>query len=133
MHFPAELSALPQMMDYVQNSLQKVPFSKGQKRKIELALEEALVNIIHYAYPLLKSGSIDLSCTLVDNNIFEVVIQDEGHPFNPLQLERPIDLHSDLEERQAGGLGIYFILELMDHVTYERKGKHNILRLQKRY
>jgi anti-sigma regulatory factor (Ser/Thr protein kinase) len=60
-----------------------------------------------------------------------VDVEDEGKPFDPLQVPPP-DLHSPLQERQVGGLGIHFIKQLVDEVTYARVDGRNRLHLTKR-
>ena len=60
----------------------------------------------------------------------EIIIADEGIPFNPLSVPEP-DVHVPIEERMIGGLGIFMIRKLADDVTYERDGNRNVLTLVK--
>ncbi len=108
---------------FEQNSLDHASLSK-----IDLALEEALANIIMYAYPDGKTGEVTLDMN-VENNAIKMKISDKGIPFNPLEKETA-DLNVSLEERKIGGLGIYLIKEIMDKVEYEYKEKNNILNLE---
>ena len=90
-------------------------------------MEEALVNIIKYAYPD-GNGDMEISCILNGQDQFVVEIADTGIPFNALSVADP-DIASGVEERKVGGLGIYFIKTLMDDVAYTREDGKNILRM----
>lgn len=107
---------------FQQNNLAQTPFSQ-----INLALEEALANVIMYAYPEGTQGDVTLSMKAEDNAI-QMEISDKGVPFNPLQ-QQETDLDVPLEERKIGGLGIHLIKEIMDSVTYEYREGRNVLRL----
>lgn len=56
---------------------------------------------------------------------------DNGAPFDPTGVAPP-DLASPLAGRQIGGLGLHFVHQFMDEVTYRRDGAHNRLTLTKR-
>jgi anti-sigma regulatory factor (Ser/Thr protein kinase) len=47
-----------------------------------------------------------------------VALRDYGHPFDPSRVPEP-DINAGLEERKAGGLGLYLIRKLMDEVHFE--------------
>jgi serine/threonine-protein kinase RsbW len=125
--FSAKLETLPSMMQWAEEILK--PLQLPYENKILLALEEALVNIIHYAYPEKEKG-IEIECRLF-SDFLEFVIRDQGKPFNPLLLKEP-SLNQSLEKRKEGGLGILFIKKCMDEVKYERKEPFNILILKKK-
>ena len=97
---------------------------------VNLALEEALANVIMYAYPEGTQGEVTLTAKVADNAIC-MEIKDEGTPFNPLQ-QQEANLDVSLEERQIGGLGIHLIKEIMDEVEYVYEDGRNELRMRKR-
>ena len=97
---------------------------------INLALEEAVVNVMNYAYPEGTIGEIDISVTFSDGSI-TFTIQDTGTPFDPTKVSNP-DTSLSAEERPIGGLGIYLVRELMDEVSYCYENNHNILTLKKK-
>ena len=110
---------------------------KRQTRNIVLALEEALANVINYAYPKGELGSIDidiLAMPAVSEQIpgdITFVISDSGAPFNPLE-KQSVDVEQVMDDRQVGGLGIYLYQQLMDTVLYNRTGDgRNVLTLTK--
>ena len=59
-----------------------------------------------------------------------MTVIDDGHPFDPLAVPMP-SLHADLEHRAVGGLGIFLLRQLADHVAYERRDGTNRLTLTK--
>ena len=103
---------------------------------INLALEEAVSNVMLYAYPG-KSGQVLVECTkkmkgerLKDEGQIIFTITDSGVPFDPTQQEDP-DVTQSAEERPIGGLGIFLVRQIMDDIRYERKDEKNILTLVK--
>jgi serine/threonine-protein kinase RsbW len=122
---PATLESLPQFIAFVSSWAGKEGFEERQIMEIELATEEALVNIIRYAYGGAE-GDIEIACAHVDDRGFVITIADSGSPFNPLLAREP-DLSADISERQIGGLGIFLLRKFIKDVEYERTGGKNIL------
>jgi anti-sigma regulatory factor (Ser/Thr protein kinase) len=118
------------MLDWICNHLSEMEFNSTTLRKIELASEEALVNIIRHAYQE-RPEIIEIKLKLFPKSHVEISIQDSGPPFNPLKVKEP-DLTSNLEERAMGGLGIHFIKKNMDEVRYHRLENANVLILIKK-
>lgn len=106
-------------------------FMKPYPREVRLAVEEAVVNVIDYAYPEGVEGDIEIKL-MTDGNSFRVQIIDSGIPFDPTAQVRA-DTSLSAEERQIGGLGILLVRELMDSINYERIDGKNILTLSKKY
>lgn len=127
--FCANLNSLHPMLEWIRAHLEEAGFSDVEVRRIEIALEEALVNIISYAYQG-KEGMIELNYHLSEKYV-ELVIKDQGLPFNPLKQIKKADPLIPIEEREVGGLGILFILEIMDKVDYTRSRETNTLTLRK--
>lgn len=103
---------------------------------INLALEEAVSNVMLYAYPG-TSGQVLVECEVKNQqqkaNSQQLVftISDSGVPFDPTQQDDP-DVTQSAEERPIGGLGIFLVRQIMDDILYERKDNKNILTLTKR-
>lgn len=94
---------------------------------LELALEEAVVNICTYAY---KEPPRVIEVRIFrDERRFGVDLVDEGIPFDPLEDVSEPDRTAPLEERAQGGLGVLLIRRVMDEVHYRREGGRNILSL----
>lgn len=96
---------------------------------INLVIEEAVSNIIFYAFNDDDKHEIKISISL-ENNRLNIKITDDGIPFNPLLQQQP-DVTLSAEKREVGGLGIFLIAQIMDEVNYERNENKNILTLKK--
>jgi anti-sigma regulatory factor (Ser/Thr protein kinase) len=82
----------------------------------------------HEYYPLRlfqEKGEISVVCDLSADQI-EFVVKDRGALFNPLVQKPSVDRSAELEEREVGGLGIFFVHQLMDSVHYEREEPFNV-------
>lgn len=102
--------------------------------ELTLVLEEVFTNVVKYGYPRdadLASSGIDLIMTWKPGEV-RVTIEDAGVPFNPLESPKP-DVNLPFEDRGIGGLGVHFVLSLMDEVGYERTQDKNRLTMVKRY
>lgn len=96
---------------------------------IRLALEEAISNTIKYGYDDDRVHSIEVRVSL-ENRRLDLVISDDGRPFNPLDVSDP-DLSLPVQSRPQGKLGIFLLRSVMDEVEYARRDEKNILRLTK--
>jgi len=124
-----QMSELERMKTFILEMLQTMDIDDSQAKDIRLAIEEAVVNIIEYAYEDNQKGTVELQMTTTEQQL-EIVLTDHGKPFDPT--ERPaVDVDAPLEERQVGGLGIYFMRQLMDSINYERIDGQNVLTLKK--
>jgi sigma-B regulation protein RsbU (phosphoserine phosphatase) len=118
------------MSEYVEQMGEKLELSPSTVMNLQLALEEAITNIILYAY---KEQGKDISVTFTKTgNELEVVIEDSGVPFDPTAMEDPDHLDATAEERPIGGLGIFLVKKLMDNVSYKREDGKNVLIMKKR-
>lgn len=120
------LSAM--IIDAVMSS-EDMPKDEALLFKLRLAVEEAVENIVNYAYND-KAGYLEAD-TFVKDGVLSIVLQDAGVPFNPLDKEDP-DITLSAEERPIGGLGIFLCKKLMDSVEYEFVNGCNKLTIRKR-
>ena len=96
---------------------------------LNLALEEAVTNVVLYAYPTDSRGEVELTATCQDDQL-RFVLSDRGKPFDPTA--RPeVDITASLEDRPIGGLGIHLVRQIMDRVLYEYADGKNILTMIK--
>ncbi|MBR4519858.1 MAG: SpoIIE family protein phosphatase, partial [Paludibacteraceae bacterium] len=99
-------------------------------KKMEMALEEAVVNIVNYS----QAEYIDLTITsrqTADERRFAVQLTDNGVPFDPTA--RPdTDTAQLANDRQIGGLGIALLKQIADEVHYSRIDDRNELILIKK-
>jgi anti-sigma regulatory factor (Ser/Thr protein kinase) len=96
---------------------------------LNLVLEEALSNVIFYAFTDEKEHDIKIDMTLYGKDL-TIRITDSGIPFDPTTRQEP-DITLPAEERPIGGLGILLILKMMDKVEYARIKNQNVLTLTK--
>ncbi len=122
---PARMDSLHAFMELAAVCAGNHGFSPGRINDIELALEEIIVNIISYAYPG-GEGHIEVICRPDARNRLVFEIADSGVPFNMLACGDP-DRTAGIEERRIGGLGVFFVKQLMDEVHYRREDDRNIL------
>jgi anti-sigma regulatory factor (Ser/Thr protein kinase) len=103
-------------------------FSEDKLHDIQLATEEALLNIFQYAYPGEYKGEVEVTCEMRNHSELNIRILDTGIPFDILSLSEP-DLTCPLPDRKIGGLGCYLIRNMADGVQYRRQGDTNVLNL----
>ena len=97
--------------------------------QLNLALEEAVVNVMNYAFPAKEVHSFTITAdTEIDGNpeTMQFSLVDDGVPFDPTQQEAP-DVTLSAEERQIGGLGIFLVEQFMETTVYKRENDRNIL------
>lgn len=99
-------------------------------RSCETAIDEIMTNICRYAWHDEAQHAIDVEIMVRDDRI-EATFTDDGVAFDPLAVA-PQGLDSELDEREAGGLGIHLVKALMDDLRYRRDGGLNRLTLVKR-
>ncbi len=129
MQFPAKLDQLPAMLNFIRLKASHHQVPSDKLFRIELAAEEALVNIISYAYPQSSPHFLNIECDKKGAHRFEIVIFDRGVPFNPIDAEINVNKDESIEKRKIGGLGIFMIRKLVDEAVYSREGDENVLKL----
>ena len=124
-----DISEVPQLNDFIEAVAERLGIEPSTALQLQLAVEEAVVNVMDYAYPPDSVGEVSVATTS-DGQCLKIVISDSGTPFDPTQQEKA-DISLSVEERQIGGLGIFLVNEIMDTVSYERKDGKNVLTLTK--
>ena len=125
--FPAKIEHMEAMLSFINEGAKACDFDEKKIFSLRLACEEALVNVINYAYPG-KDGELVVTYRIKEGNDLEIEIKDAGIPFDPLAKSMP-DINAPLLERKIGGLGIYLIRKTMDAVSYRREDDKNIFTL----
>ena len=121
------IADIPRMSRWLDSVLRDHQLPDETVFKMDLCANEAVTNIIFYAFP---DGGVRQIQLLLDVNQGQVQLQieDDGIPFNPVSAP-PHVKPSSLEEATIGGLGIDLIRHYMDRCEYERVGDRNRLRL----
>jgi sigma-B regulation protein RsbU (phosphoserine phosphatase) len=122
-----EVSLLATFVDEV---CEKLGFDPAVTMQMNLAIEEAVVNVMDYAYPKGTKGDITIEAQ-ANNQRLKFTIIDSGKPFDPT-VKADADITLSAEERPIGGLGIYLVRQLMDSINYERVNGLNVLTLRKK-
>ena len=120
---------IPQLNAFVDEVCEFSGLDPLASMEMNLALEEAVVNVMSYAYPEGTKGYVDISAQS-DSSGLKFVIIDSGKPFDPTTREE-VDTTLPAEQRTIGGLGIFLVRKMMDSIKYEYKDGHNILTLNK--
>lgn len=131
-HFVIEnqVGELPPLAKKIEELAEKWELPHELAMNINLVIEEALTNIIFYAFTDINKHEIKMSVSLNSKKRLRIKITDSGIPFNPLARQQP-DITLPVEERPVGGLGIFLISRIMDRMHYSRQNNQNILTLNK--
>jgi anti-anti-sigma factor len=129
LHITNDMEQLSLLHKFMEESLPDIRPDSALFMNLKLAMEEAVVNIILYAYPGEKDKEITV-CLKRAANRLTVVITDCGLAFDPTAKKEP-DLSLPLDERPVGGLGTFLLKRLMTNVSYLRAGNKNILTMIK--
>ena len=122
---------IPKLNDFVKSVTAQLPLDQKTARKLRLAVEEAVVNAISYAYPAGMQGNVVVEANANTRRV-KFVITDNGTQFDPTEVLKA-DTSLSVEDRPVGGLGLLLVRELMDSMNYERIDGKNILTLRKRF
>ena len=129
--FPAQTVALPDVLGFVEKSLESFECPLKIQTAICVAIEEVFVNVAHYAYPE-SVGDVTIQIDFKEENqTVTFRITDKGVPFNPLEKPDP-DITLSAEEREVGGLGIFIAKKTMDSLSYTYENGENILTMIKK-
>lgn len=129
--FPGRFDSLAAIGEYVTRAAEAAGLDARSVQGVELAVDEACSNIIEHAYGGEGRGDIEVTYR-IDGDGLTVLLRDYGQPFDTDRVPEP-DLQAPLEDRDAGGLGLHFIRQLMDQVRFEfTAGSGNVLTMVKR-
>ena len=117
-----QVSLLTGFVDRVREEYDLAP---ALAARINLALEEAVCNVIMYAYPEGTAGTMDLEAVREGNQL-RFTLVDRGKAFDPTAVPEA-NLSASLEDRPIGGLGIHLVRSIMDSISYKRLDGKNVL------
>ena len=123
------IDEVPQLAAFVDEVCETVGFDMSTTMSLNLALEEAVVNVMDYAYPAGTKGNVNITAEANDQRL-KFTISDWGVPFDPTT-KTEVDTTLSAEERPIGGLGIHLVRQIMDSINYERTDGKNVLTLRK--
>ena len=126
-----DIEQVPQLADFVDMVCEEVGFDPTMTIQMNLAIEEAVVNVMTYAYPTGTIGNVNIEAQANDERL-KFIITDSGIPFDPTT-KSEVDTTLSAEKRPIGGLGIHLVRQLMDSINYERVDGKNVLTLRKKF
>ncbi|MCE2390485.1 MAG: ATP-binding protein [Proteobacteria bacterium] len=101
--------------------------------RIQLALEELIVNVINYGHSEENPEGHEIEVEMrSDEEALTIEIVDDGQPFDPVNDAPKPDIDAGIEDRPIGGLGVFLVQKMMDEMRYRRDGDRNRLTLVKR-
>ena len=128
--FAVNTKSLRDVRDFARNIFDKSPILQSQKDELVLAIAEAAQNIVKHAYKDNQdtTDKMQIKISFKDNEL-EIGFFDKGKPVNEENIK-----HRKLDDVKPGGLGTYFIQQIMDEVVFkESPGWNNHLVLTKKY
>ena len=125
---PATLDQLEAISESMHAELRRCQCPVAVRRKLDVALEEMLVNVCHYAYANQDEPGIMEVVLEADADVpsLRVTISDSGVPFNPLTRKDPTK-PSSIQETKVGGLGIFMTKKSVDELTYDYVNGQNVV------
>lgn len=127
---PGRYDRLEQICAFVAEAAVDVGLDETTISRCQLAVDEACTNIIEHGYEGEDKGEIDIFCRLEPNQLV-ITIRDWAQRFDPSLVPDP-KLDAALEDMRIGGLGLYFMRQVMDAVEFSYEGDGNKLVLIKR-
>lgn len=128
---PGSFEYLATIADFIAEAGRDAGSDQDTIFHVQMAVDEACSNVIEHAYQGQDQGEITLKCDC-DGKEWVIAIYDTGRAFDPTSVPEP-NLNSNVDDIKTGGLGLYFMRQLMDEVEFsfdEKRG--NKLRMVKR-
>jgi serine/threonine-protein kinase RsbW len=122
---PASAESISAFSEFVRRGAVAAGIAAEELGKLDLVLEEILINVARYAYEPEK-GLVEVAYAAEGPGKLRVEIGDSGRVFNPLEADPP-DLSRGLADRPIGGLGVFLVRSMVDSIDYRRAGDRNIL------
>jgi len=129
--FNGNFSNLEKICEFVTKEARQAGLDDDGIYAVQLAVDEACSNIIEHAYRNKKDGAIICECNSIVDGL-EVILKDNGEPFNPDSVPDP-QIGVPLKELKLRGAGLYLIRKIMDDVVFEvNEPKGSILKMKKK-
>ena len=128
--FQVSSSSLKEVRTFSRDVFEKINLPQDQKDELVLAIAEAAQNIVKHGYKDVESTAdrMEIKISLKDGNL-EIGFFDKGKPVVPGNIQ-----HRKLDDIKPGGLGTFFIKQIMDGAVFKKdqKGWVNHLILTKK-
>ena len=121
---PAVTGSLRAFTDFVREGAAASGIAADELGRLDLVLEEVLINVARYAYAPGK-GEVEVRY-IEGGGKLRVEVIDSGRVFNPLENDPP-DLSRGLAERPIGGLGVFLVKNMVETIDYRQENGRNVL------
>ncbi len=125
LNLPASVESVAVFRNFLRSGAVAAEVPAEELEKLDLVLEEILVNIARYGYPA-GNGAAEVAFAPDGPGKLYVEISDWGNAFNPLDVEPP-DFSRGLAERPIGGLVVFLVRSLVSDIAYRREADRNVL------
>jgi serine/threonine-protein kinase RsbW len=122
---PASAASISALSEFVRKGAVGAGIAEDELAKLDLVLEEVLINVARYAYTP-ETGTVEVAYSQAGPCKLHVEIADFGRVFNPLEADPP-DFSRGLADRPIGGLGVFLVRSMVDSIAYRREEDRNIL------
>jgi anti-sigma regulatory factor (Ser/Thr protein kinase) len=127
---PGRYDRLEQICNFVSEAAEAAGLDETASNRCQLAVDEACTNIIEHGYAGEDRGHIEIVCQPEPGELI-ITIHDHAPPFDPAAVPEP-RLNVEVEDIGVGGLGLYFMRQVMDAVEFSHEDGGNTLVLIKR-
>ncbi len=124
--YVAKLDSLDEIYVDVENFCKEARVDDKTKYALNLCLDEIFTNIVSYGYKGDESKNVEIELKREAKEI-SATVRDDAPAFNPLEDAAMPDISADTENREVGGLGVFFIKKNMDKLSYKRENGKNQL------
>ena len=128
--FPINTSSLKEVRTFSREVFEKINLDQDLKDELVLAIAEAAQNIVKHGYKGVEetTDKMEIKISLNDGQL-EIGFFDKGKPVVPENVQ-----HRKLDDIKPGGLGTFFIKQIMDGAVFKKdqKGWVNHLVLSKK-
>jgi sigma-B regulation protein RsbU (phosphoserine phosphatase) len=124
-----DVKAVKALNDFIKDVNLSLEIDPSLGMSLRLAVEEAVVNVMDYAYPPGTEGEMTIDVDVTADRL-RYTLTDQGMSFAPTDVMKA-DTTLSVEDRPIGGLGIFLVRNLMDVINYERFEGKNVLTMWK--
>ncbi len=117
---PNEMSYLLSIQAFTRETAIAVGFEKSDIEKILLALEEAVTNVIEYAYEKDEKATFDVLLEPLTTGL-KIIVKDKGLPFYPDEI-KAYTLPADIDHVDQG-LGSFLMKKAVDELIFHNLGR----------
>jgi serine/threonine-protein kinase RsbW len=115
--------------EFVSEHARAEGFSENVVSDVCLAVDEAYTNIIKHAYNFDSTKKVEVDLEF-DNEKICVCLTDTGESFDKSNYTVP-DIPKQIKNKKRGGMGVFLIQKLMDHVDYHIGNRENEIKMYK--